>query len=233
MDAQCEKNLNKVELRRAAVPDGGGAAQLDLLVGSERAFPLRVMIGQERLAVDLHLAEIKRTSAILAAALGETDDTPDVLKGTRAVRADQRGAQGGVVRRRDPADGRGGTEAGQVRSGRAAFRGRRSDLQADRRWRQGHHHGCDRVWRHQFYGSWDPKGNAAANTDLHLVMAGLTGQITFTQATNDVKLTGLGFGPGPTYVEVRGRRIFSMDLNQQGGRASIWASPSTPRTNRC
>jgi hypothetical protein len=219
IDASCEKNLNKVELRVRLTKDTAGGVHIDILVGSERAFPVRLIIDPNQLATELYLGEIKRTSAILAAALGETDDTPDVFKGTvrfaLTKEAEKTVSISTAILEMVEVENRLGT------SDPGTFRSAASDpiwkLTADGD--KGTITGAVGLGATEFLGAWDPKDTGAKNKDLHVVMAGLKGQITFTQASSDVKLTGLGFGPGPMFVEAHGQRIFQLDLNEQGGRA--------------
>jgi hypothetical protein len=218
IDASCEKNLNKVELRVRLTKDVAGGAHIDILVGSERAFPVRLIIDPNQLATELYLGEIKRTSAILATALGETDDTPDVFKGTvrfaLTKEAEKTVSFASAILEMVEVENQGSSDPG-------TFRSAASDpiwkLTADGD--KGTITGAIGLGATEFMGSWDPKDTGAKNKDLHVVMAGLKGQITFTQASSDVKLTGLGFGPGPSFVEAHGQRIFQLDLNEQGGRA--------------
>jgi hypothetical protein len=71
----------------------------------------------------------------------------------------------------------------------------------------------------ELFAPWQPDGNKNTGAEMHLVAGGLTGAITFTKAADSVKLTGLGLGKGATYLEVRGQRIFQLDLNENDGRA--------------
>jgi hypothetical protein len=219
MDAGCEKNLTKVELRVRLRKDAAGGAQIDVLVGSERAFPLRVIIDPTQLATELYLDDLKRTSAILAAALAQTDDSPDVLAGTIRFALTKEGDKavsfaGSILKLVEIEQTLGQSDPGVLRSA-ASDPVWKLTIDGDK----GTITGAIGLGATEFFGPWNPKGDAPRNTDMHLVMAGLKGQITFAQATSDVQLTGLGFGPGPSYVEAHGQRIFQLDLNEQGGRA--------------
>jgi hypothetical protein len=218
MDAGCEKNLDKVELRVRLSKSAASGAQIDLLVGSERAFPLRLIIDPAELATELYLGELKRSSAILATALGKSDDSPDVFKGTVRLALTKEGPKAvsfaaAILQTIEIEQTFGKSDPGRFRSA-AANPVWKLTADGDK----GTITGMMGLGATEFFGPWNPKGTAAKNTDMHVMLGGLTGQITFTQASSDVKLTGLGWGAGPTYVEVRGQRIFQLDLNPQAAR---------------
>jgi hypothetical protein len=216
IDAKCADNLAKLPLR-VRVTRAGSGARFELLVGSERARPLALTITDAQIAVDLDLGGVKTTSAILARTLNQKDDTPEVLKGalryaltkegphrvalamavTQALEVDERGSGGARITSAatDPllsltADGDAGTITGRIGLGQT-----------------------------EVVDAWEPDGNKSSGADMRVVLGGLTGAITFTEASETVKLTGLGLGKGSTYMEVRGQRIFQLDLNESDGRA--------------
>ena len=222
IDRHCADTLTKVELRIRLSKDGNGSS-LELLVGSERVRPVRLLIEPVRLALDYFLADTKRTSAILATALGQRDDAPDVLAGTIRLALSKEGPKAvsfsGSILQMVEIETRSGASPGTFRSA-AADPVYKLTADGDK----GTITGKVGLGATEWFGPWNPREpapGAPKNTDLHVALAGLTGQITFTQATDDVALSGLGFGPGPLTVEVRGQRIFQMDLNARdgGGRA--------------
>jgi hypothetical protein len=216
LDKKCVDNLTKVDLRVRLTRAGGGV-RFEVLVGSERARPVALSISDVQVALDLYLGGLKTTSAILARNLGSDDDTPDVLEGalrwaltkesdhrasialsiTEAVTVEKRGD--GAMKFKSAtanpllaltADGDAGTITGRTGLGKT-----------------------------EVFAPWQPDGNKNTGADMHLVLGGLTGAITFTEASDTVKLTGLGLGDGPTFLEVRGQRIMQVDLNENDGRA--------------
>jgi hypothetical protein len=81
----------------------------------------------------------------------------------------------------------------------------------------------------EVYVPWQPDGQSIANDQIHVVVGGLTGALAFTQASKEITLTGAGLGAGPSYAEVRGQRIFQVDLNAMDGRmfdATVSFGPS-------
>ncbi len=62
---------------------------------------------------------------------------------------------------------------------------------------------------------WDPKDLGAKNTDLHIVIGGLTGETTISELAQEVTFKGLGIAP--SYVEVRSTHIFDLKFNPGNG----------------
>jgi hypothetical protein len=220
IDKSCADNLTKVPLRVRLSKEGGGSS-MEFLVGSERARPARLLIEPTRIALDLYLGDLKRTSAILAKALGQSDDSPDGLSGTVRFALAKEGPKAasfsGAILQMVEVEQKSGSSPGRFRSA-AADPIYKLTADGDK----GTITGAVGLGATEFFAPWTPKEVAPgtpSNTDLHVTMAGLTGEITFTQASEDVKLTRVGYGPGPLTVEVRGQRIFQMDLNAQHGRA--------------
>jgi hypothetical protein len=68
---------------------------------------------------------------------------------------------------------------------------------------------------------WNPQDlvEPPKNTDLRIVVAGLTGKVAYTNGTRAFAFTGWGLGKGPSYIDVRkAKRIFQVDLNATDGR---------------
>ncbi len=217
IDPSCAEDLGKlaVRVRLTKVP----GASFEVLIGAEKARPVQLIVEAHRMALDIFLADVKKTAAILKTTLGEEDTTPDVLKGTvrfaltkeaakkvsfatsitEKVEIEQKAAAGKepmIVRSaasegifKITIDGDAGSITGGINFGAS-----------------------------EVFAPWNVKENAPANTDLHVATAGLTGDLTFTEATDAVKLHRLGFGAGPASVDVRGQRIFQIDVNEKDGR---------------
>jgi len=64
-------------------------------------------------------------------------------------------------------------------------------------------------------GTWDPMGTGIANRDLHVVIGALTGQATFTEASDQLAIKGLGFGD--VTVDAHCARLFDLSLNPNDG----------------
>jgi hypothetical protein len=62
---------------------------------------------------------------------------------------------------------------------------------------------------------WDPKDTGAQNTDLHASIGGLWSQTTVSEMAEEVAFVGVGVGP--SFVEVRGTKIFELGFNTQDG----------------
>jgi hypothetical protein len=60
-------------------------------------------------------------------------------------------------------------------------------------------------------GDWDPMGVVSPNRDLRVRVGGVHGQVTFTEATDDVTATGVGIGA--VSIDAHGARIFDLGLN--------------------
>jgi hypothetical protein len=60
-------------------------------------------------------------------------------------------------------------------------------------------------------GTWDPQNTGASNRDAALSIAGLTGDLTFKEGTDELVAKGLGVGA--TSFKVRGASIFDLGLN--------------------
>jgi len=60
-------------------------------------------------------------------------------------------------------------------------------------------------------GDWDPMGVASPNRDLHVQVGGIYGQATFTEASDQFVVTGVGFGA--TTIDAHGARIFDLGVN--------------------
>jgi hypothetical protein len=62
---------------------------------------------------------------------------------------------------------------------------------------------------------WDPENTGARNTDLHVMLGGLTGKSILGASAEQVTMTGLGLPP--SFVEVRGTKIGQLTLNPSHG----------------
>jgi len=61
-------------------------------------------------------------------------------------------------------------------------------------------------------GDWDPMSVASPNRDLHVQVGGIYGSGTFTEASDDIVVTGVGIGE--TTIDAHGARIFDLGLNR-------------------
>lgn len=64
-------------------------------------------------------------------------------------------------------------------------------------------------------GPWDPEDTGARNTDLHVQIGGLTGKTVLGDGAEQATITGLGMPP--SFVEIRGNKIFALTLNPSSG----------------
>jgi hypothetical protein len=218
LDKKCADNLTKVELRVRLTRAGGGT-RFELLVGSERALPLALNISDVQIALDTYFAGIKTSSAILARTLKQKDTTPEVFKGAMRYALTKEGEHRASVSMAI-------TEAVEVKESATSttrFKSAASAagapllaLTADGD--AGTITGSMGLTTTEVFAPWQPDGNKNTGAEMHAVMGGLTGAITFTKAADTVKLTGMGLGKGSTYLEVRGQRILQLDLNPNDGR---------------
>lgn len=218
MDLGCQEDLTKLEVRVRLTANGDGS-RLAVLIGSERVRPVDVVVSSGKLVVEMFLGPLKEASAIVARVLGEPDDTPDVMKGTLRFALFTSGANKasfttGITQMVDI------QEHGASPSEHFAIRSAISDplfsLAADGA--AGTITGAIEVGMTELFGPWEPEGMPITGAQTHLVLGGLSGSLTYGQATDALTFKGLGLGAGSTYVEVRGQKILQLDVNERDGR---------------
>jgi hypothetical protein len=232
IDKKCADEIKKVEFR-VRLSKTGAAASIELLIGAGRVRPGRLVIGETQIALELFLADLKETVAILTAAYGGMDDTPDVMTGALrwalTKEAEKRVSFSAGILAALEIENKAGGKDDPARITSAA-----SDpifkLTADGD--KGTITTAVNLGASDIHVPWNPKDGAAPNTDLHIGLAGITGEISFSEAADELTFSRLGVGPGPLFVEVRGQRIFQYDLNPNDGRAfdlTIGFDGETPR----
>ena len=217
VDEDCVEMLTKVEVRVRLTREGEGV-RLELLVGRDRARPAALSIDRAQVAAALFLDGVKRAAAVISAANGEPDETPAVLRGAVRVALRKEGERKAslalsVTEAVEVEDKDDGGDAIRVK---VAAADRALALTADGV--AGTVTGGINLRAVEVLAPWQPDDARPSTSQMRLVLGGLSGQVTFTQARDDVKLTNLGLGAGPTYLEVRGQRIFQADLNERDGR---------------
>jgi hypothetical protein len=66
---------------------------------------------------------------------------------------------------------------------------------------------------------WRPNDEPMGRGDLRVVLGGLTGETRWSQGRDELRLTRLGLGAGPSFAEARGTRFVQIDLNPRDMRA--------------
>jgi hypothetical protein len=215
VDAQCADDLTKLPIRIQLTPDGDGA-RFGILIGPARLELSAFIVHSDLLAVETDLDQAKRATDYINATLG--DKSP--MSGTQTTRlagrvrysvhkdGDQKATFAiGVLADIDiataDANGAPGTEI-KIGKSEDLF-----SLTGD---------GVAKTLtvsvdlaRTDVFGTWDPKGTGVKNSDAHFSLGGLTGQSTLTENQKDLTVKGLGIGE--TFEEVRGNRIFDLNLN--------------------
>ena len=64
-------------------------------------------------------------------------------------------------------------------------------------------------------GDWDPQGTLAPNRDLHFSIGGIFSETTFTEGSDTIAGTGVGFGA--VEYDVRGQSFLTLGLNPSNG----------------
>lgn len=225
-DPECIDNLTKLPVRVAMTKDGDGA-RLRVLIGAPKFELLAFIVHSDSLAVELSLAQTKKAADLADATLSDATGAGGPVEGTKPqnlsgkVRLsldrldDQRFRFAASVLETvtmDVVDEMGGFLAGLSSASRPgpvfSITGdglaKTVDVAFD-------------VGETKIRTTWDPKDEGLQNSDLLVVLGGITGQVTGRDDQQKVVLKGLGLGNGSTHVDVRGKRIFQLDLNESDG----------------
>jgi hypothetical protein len=223
LDEGCVEQLTKVEFRVRLTRDGDGS-RLDVLVGSSRVHPGSFFVHEGQIAVEIYLAELKQALAVSAQALGEPDDSPEVMKGKLRVVLKRDGIRKvsfslsflEIIELHD-------TQEPFVIRTAAANPALALAVDGD----AGQISGSMGLGTTEVVLPWEPNGESASGS-LEVVVGGLTGQYVYNQTTRQAKASQVGLGSGPSYAQVRGQRIFQVDLNATDGRAfDLTITPSS------
>jgi hypothetical protein len=213
LDASCVDDLSRLEVRVSLRADGDGA-RLGVLIGPQRSELSAFIIHSDLLALEMDLASANRATQVIAQTLGS--DSPvttyealtgkirlavhkdgerkvtfsgSVLQAIHIATLDSNGAVGPDIKlaASDPtvsvtADGN--VQALTVKVDMGAL---------------------------DVLGDWDPMGVASPNRNARVQVGGLHGQATFTEASDDLTITGAGIGA--VSVDAHGTRIFDLGVN--------------------
>jgi len=215
VNADCADKLTKLPIRIELHPDGDGA-RFRILIGPDRLELSTFTVHSDLLAIEIDLDQAKRATDYINATLG--DGSP--MSGSQVTRlvgrvryslhkdcdkkvtfavsvlapidvavADASGAPNGEIKVgvSDPAFSL--TGDGVARTLTIGVNLARTDVIT----------------------TWDPNGSGVKNSDYHVALGGLTGQSTLTEDQKDLTVKGLGIGE--TFLEVRGTKIFDLNLN--------------------
>jgi hypothetical protein len=213
LDTSCVRDLSRLEVRVSLRADGDGG-RLTILIGPQRIELSTFIIHSDLLALEMDLASAERATEVINQTLG--GDSPvttfealtgkvrfavhkdgqkkvtfsaSVLQPIHIATRDVNGAVGPDVKlaASDPtmsvtADGN--AQALTVKVDMGAL---------------------------DVLGDWNPMGVASSNRDAHVQVGGVYGQATFTEANDDIVVTGAGIGA--LTVDAHGTRIFDLGVN--------------------
>jgi hypothetical protein len=215
LDPDCVDTLTKLQVRLRLTRAGDGV-EIGLLLAAERVHAVSVLVSSNQLALDVYFGAVKAAILAVAKELGEQPpELPGVMTGTVELSLTKDGPhkvtlassvlEALEVVNADPkvtirtaatkpaialtADGDAGTITARIN-----------------------------VAKTEVVVPWQP-GQHETGADADIVLGGLTGETTFTQASKTIVLEQLGLGAGPSYLDVRGQRILAAELNPSDGRA--------------
>lgn len=223
LDGDCAADLAKLQVRVRMTREDSGI-KCDLLIGAERARPLTVYIREGHLALDGYLDGLRKSLEATDRAFNQrkADDLPAVMKGTLRLALDKTGPKAissslGIV---DMLDVQNNGPRVAPRD-RFAFRSAKSErvfsFSADGA--AGTISAAYNLGATEVVMPFVPEDAAPPKGDVRVVLGGLTGATSFAQGREEIKLTKLGLGAGSTFVEIRGQRVFQLDLNERDARA--------------
>lgn len=237
IDPDCAADLAKLEVRADLSRDGDGG-RIRWLIGKERAELGALVIHSDLIAAEANLPETKRAVDIADATLGSAGKTfgSGGRVATKSFAGRVRFALGKDGERKvtfafsvldmidiQVDDDMGApiaylrTEARKEPVASATFDGGEQALTL-----------TANLGLTETRDAWDPRGTGARNADLRLVLGGLTARTTLSDRTDELVVTGLGLGEGPTHMDVRGKTIFQLDLNPDMLRRFDLRATATP-----
>ncbi len=210
VDPDCRRLLERVEVRLRVSAERAGH-QIDLLIGRDRLRPVSLFLDDEGADLYLYLAPVKRSAQLIARALGEPDQTPEVLAGTVQISLRKEGEQKvtfslgllEMIELRDAGEG-------------FAFRtaAARPALAIDLDGASGAIDSRVNVGLTEVSAPWSKGGPTA-----RLVVPAVSGQAHAIANQDVARFQNLSLGAGATFIEVGGTRVFQLDLNPQSGRS--------------
>lgn len=222
VDKSCAKELGKVQVRVRMTRQSTDGVQLDVLIGAERSNPVSLSISPSVLAADVHLDAVKTAAGIIARALDDEEpEMPAVMKGTVRFSLTKKSdrAVTFALALPDMVDIQ-NTGSTVAPSERIVVRIAKSDplfavgVDGD----AGTMTAQAGVGQVEVIAPWIPANAKTPNGDLRVVVAGMTATYTATEAVDALDVKGYGLGGGPSFVEIRGMRVFQVDLNENNGR---------------
>lgn len=226
----CERMVDEMELRiEVLLVDGGFDARL--LVGPERAKPLKLESRDDRITVIANLAAAKAAIEHVASVTGAEVELPEVLEGVVAASVQRDGEAAATVALsiREDVAVEANTEDGAV-SLHAAAREPLARVS------------IDAIARHlEVQANAGPvvaslpwsmfEGDTEIGGTLHVDLAGATGTIVLDDDDRAINLTGLGLGDATSRISLDDQVLWSMDVNPETGRTfDMTVTPGDGRT---
>ncbi len=220
-DPDCVADLPKLQVRVVMTRESDGV-RLSVVLGANQDQMFALIVRGDRLGVELDLPAMKKALDFSRVALGEAPFDPDLQMKTGKLRFEVRrlgakaaGFEVSVLQDVDlqVLDAQGQPEM-TFRTARregpaisAVFNGetRVATLSQD-------------VGATEIHAPYDPQDTGVPNQNLKVLMGGITWQTTLNEASQELNIKGLGLGAGPTSVDVRGLRVFQLDVNPSDGR---------------
>ncbi|RDV37901.1 hypothetical protein DV096_12385 [Bradymonadaceae bacterium TMQ3] len=232
--AECEEEVDALEIRLKARSFAEGEVDIDVMVGPDRLSPLSMAFGPARVAADLDLAILKDAAEFMAAEMGEELDAsfPQTMSGRLSAELSKSGDEVAL----SVAVGQAIALAGEMFSVDIAASPRALEIRSDSAARElsfevdmgalalnfptGDVEECYDV---EVPGE---PGNYEFNCEvveegyqMGAALAGIKGALSFLAAEDRLELRGFGLGASPAQVFVEGEEVAALDFNADHGRS--------------
>ena len=229
-DAECVSGIRDLELRVVVTSPNQGDVSFDILLGSARHNPISIDVWQDTLAVQADLGAARSSMQHVATIAGEPEimeGLPDTMSGRMRMalqRPDANTLTAGfsVLQAIQIADAKEGYSAQIDATQDAATM--RADIAAKTielgvNWGAIDLAGPIKNYEYSYDEQTGQEIESSTTFDMAMHLGGLTGSTVFQAAQDSLELTGIGLGQTTSTLDIDGKRVVSVDLNAQDGRA--------------